>query len=57
MDVATLHSIHTVLMFIAFIGIFLWAYSSKRKADFDEAANLPFADEPESLDDAKGEKS
>ena len=45
------------MMFIAFIGIFLWAYSSKRKADFDEAANLPFADEPESLDDAKGEKS
>jgi cytochrome c oxidase cbb3-type subunit 4 len=22
-----------------------WAYSSKRKKSFDEAANLPFADE------------
>jgi cytochrome c oxidase cbb3-type subunit 4 len=30
---------------IAFIGLCIWAYSSKRKKAFDEAANLPFADE------------
>ena len=30
---------------IAFIGICLWAYSSKRKSGFDDAANLPFEDE------------
>ena len=30
---------------VAFIGVVLWAYSSKRKNSFDEAANLPFADD------------
>lgn len=30
---------------IVFIGIVLWAYSRKRKSRFDDAANLPFADE------------
>ena len=26
-------------------GVVLWAYNSKRKSSFDEAANLPFADD------------
>ena len=34
----------TVLAFVAFIGIVLWAYSSRRKEAFDEAAQLPFTD-------------
>lgn len=37
----------TLTAMIAFIGICLWAYSAKRRNDFDEAANLPFADEDE----------
>ncbi len=36
---------HTVVMLFTFIGIILWAYSKKRRPAFDEAANLPFADE------------
>lgn len=32
---------------LAFIGVTVWAYSSYKKKDFDEAAQLPFADEPE----------
>jgi cytochrome c oxidase cbb3-type subunit 4 len=32
-------------LLVAFIGLIFWAYSSKRKKSFDEAANLPFADE------------
>ena len=36
---------HTVVLMVAFIGIVVWAYSKKRKKSFDEAANLPFADE------------
>ena len=35
----------TLLVFVAFIGVVLWAYSGKRKDSFDEAANLPFSDE------------
>lgn len=44
-SIETLRSVSTVLAFTAFIAICLWAYSRKRKDDFDEAANLPFADE------------
>ncbi|MDH5436432.1 MAG: cbb3-type cytochrome c oxidase subunit 3, partial [Gammaproteobacteria bacterium] len=45
MDMITIRSIFTVLIFAIFIGIWIWAWSGKRKKDFDEAANLPFADE------------
>jgi cytochrome c oxidase cbb3-type subunit 4 len=34
-----------VLLLILFLGIVYWAYSKRRKKSFDEAANLPFADE------------
>ena len=35
----------TLVLMAIFIGIVIWAYSSKRKKQFDEAANLVFADE------------
>lgn len=38
----------TLVLLIAFVGIIWWAYSKRRKPGFDEAANLPFADEDES---------
>lgn len=38
----TLRSIMTVVAFIAFIGIVVWVWSKRNKADFDEAAQLPF---------------
>ena len=38
-------SIMTVVSFITFIGIVWWSLSSKRRADFDAAALLPFADD------------
>ena len=37
----------TVLSFLSFIGIVWWAYSARRRGEFEEAANLPFADEEE----------
>jgi cytochrome c oxidase cbb3-type subunit 4 len=37
--------IGTILAMIAFLGVCVWAWSDKRKQRFDEAANLPFADE------------
>jgi cytochrome c oxidase cbb3-type subunit IV len=39
------HSIWTVVVFIIFIGIVLWAYSGNRKKDFEEAANLALDDD------------
>jgi cytochrome c oxidase cbb3-type subunit 4 len=38
-----LSSVMTVVSFITFIGIVMWAYSRKRRPSFDEAANAPFA--------------
>ena len=38
-----LGSATTVVAFVAFIGIVAWAYSKRRRAAFDEAANAPFA--------------
>ncbi len=45
MDINTLRGLSTLLLLVAFISLVFWAYSGKRKRDFDEAANLPFADE------------
>ncbi|NLY12601.1 MAG: cbb3-type cytochrome c oxidase subunit 3 [Gammaproteobacteria bacterium] len=45
MDIGTLRGLGTLLIFVAFIGLVFWAYNGKRKSSFDEAANLPFADE------------
>ncbi|PSW06252.1 cbb3-type cytochrome oxidase subunit 3 [Photobacterium lipolyticum] len=49
MDIITIHSIWTVVLFISFIGVFFWAYSKRRKSEFNEAANLVFADEDKDL--------
>lgn len=40
MDINDLRSFLTLLMFVLFIGIVGWTYSSKRKQSFDEAARL-----------------
>ncbi|HUH38362.1 MAG TPA: cbb3-type cytochrome c oxidase subunit 3 [Spongiibacteraceae bacterium] len=45
MDINDLRGLGTVFAMVAFIGVCIWAYSRKRKKSFDEAANLPFADE------------
>ena len=41
---ALFHAYFTVIMLLVFIGIVLWAYSSRRKQDFEEAARLPLTD-------------
>jgi len=45
MDINDLRGLSTLFLMIAFIGLCIWAWSKKRKKAFDEAANLPFADE------------
>ena len=41
--VAFLGSVTTILSFVAFVGIVLWAYNRRRSPAFDAAANAPFA--------------
>ena len=38
------NSILTLVLFLVFIGIVIWAWSSKRKKQFEEAARLPLDD-------------
>jgi cytochrome c oxidase cbb3-type subunit 4 len=45
MDYPTIHSIFTVIIFVAFIALLVWLFLLKRKPDFDNAANAIFADE------------
>jgi cytochrome c oxidase cbb3-type subunit 4 len=45
MDINDLRGLSTLFLMITFIGMCFWAYSSKRKKTFDEAAHLPFADD------------
>jgi cytochrome c oxidase cbb3-type subunit IV len=44
-DTATLGSIATVLVTIAFFSVCFWAFSPKLKKRFEEDAKLPFADD------------
>lgn len=55
MDIITVHSIWTLVLFISFCGVVWWAYGSKsRQSRFDEAANLIFDDEPVESDKKQG---
>lgn len=45
MDINDLRGLSTLMLMIAFIGLCIWAWSSKRRKSFDEARHLPFADE------------
>jgi len=37
-----IQSVWTLVVLVLFVGIVIWAWSGKRKNDFDEAANIPF---------------
>ena len=45
MDLNDLRTLITTLSFAVFVGIVYWAYGSRQRSRFDEAAQLPFADE------------
>lgn len=45
MDLGTLSGIATIAMLTAFLCVCAWAYSAKRKDDFDAAARLPLDEE------------
>lgn len=47
MDINVFRGLMSVVLLVAFLSIVFWAYSKNQKKPFDEAANLPFADEPE----------
>ncbi|MBZ9539271.1 cbb3-type cytochrome c oxidase subunit 3 [Modicisalibacter tunisiensis] len=50
MDIGTFRGVMTLLIMIAFLGVVAWAFSRRRRDDFDEASRLPFADDDEAPD-------
>lgn len=44
----TFHIIWTLLLLLIFIGIFIWAFDRRRRADFEAASQLPL--EPDNYD-------
>ena len=47
MDAGLLRGLFTLFMFVAFLGIVFWAWSSRRHSEFDAAAQLPLEDDAE----------
>ncbi|MBN1379916.1 MAG: cbb3-type cytochrome c oxidase subunit 3 [Gammaproteobacteria bacterium] len=45
MDINIVRGIITLLLMLLFVGICIWAYSSARKADFEQASRLPLEQE------------
>ena len=45
MDIVVIRGLWTLLLIIVFAAICIWAFSSKRKRDYDEAALLPLRDD------------
>lgn len=45
MDINLLRALWTALLFAVFLGIVWWAWSGRRKADFEAAARLPLDDD------------
>ena len=45
MDAGFLHGLWTAAMIAVFVAIVVWAWSGRRKRDFEEAARLPLDEE------------
>ena len=57
MDIGMIRGLGTVVVMVAFIGLALWVFSPRRKAEFDDATLLPFADDPEAIKHLEQEKA
>ena len=55
MQIAEFHAWWTVVLLITFVGIVIWAFSGKRKKDFEEAARIPLEDDDSNLDERRAE--
>jgi cytochrome c oxidase cbb3-type subunit 4 len=57
MDVSIVQSVWTLVVLVLFVGIVIWAWSGKRKQEFDEAANIPFHEDDTSAEKTSKENS
>jgi len=45
MDINDLRGLLTALLLLAFVGLCFWAWSGRRRADFEASALLPLEDD------------
>ena len=51
MDAGFLHGLWTAALLVVFAAIVAWAWSGRRKRDFDEAARLPLEEDAGAMKD------
>jgi cytochrome c oxidase cbb3-type subunit 4 len=44
-DSGTLSGIFTAILLVLFVGLWVWAFSNRQRARFDEAARIPLQDD------------
>ena len=47
----------TVVVAVAFIGLALWVFSPRRTSEFEDAALLPFKDDPHAIKHVEQEQA
>jgi cytochrome c oxidase cbb3-type subunit 4 len=47
MDSGTLSGIVTAILIVLFFGVWVWAYSSRRREQFSQAARIPLEEDSE----------
>ncbi len=55
MDINDFRGLLTAVIFFSFIGLCVWAWSGRRKADFEASAALPL-EEDQSMSNSEQEK-
>ena len=45
MDINDFRGLITAIVFLAFIGVSIWAFSKRKKKSFEQNARIPFNDE------------
>ena len=53
MDTSIFQSVWTVVAFVFFVGVVFWAWSGKRKKNFDKAARMALDDDQEVTDEQR----
>lgn len=53
MDINDLRGLLTAVLLFSFIGLWIWAWSSRRKADFEATAALPLEEDTTMTNDGR----
>ena len=56
MDINDFRGALTAILLISFIGLWVWAWSSRRKGEFDAAAALPLEEDSDMNNDGQEQR-